>query len=712
MLRSMAGLLVIVALAASAALAADGLVLKPGCVEVVAADCPADAAAAKLDPTAFAAGELSSLLAEAFGRDVPVVAAPTGSRMPIALEFDPSFARDDVRLVVETGGVRIVSGAARVYGVYEFLERFAGMRFYFPGPLGTIVPRRGRLEVPYGVIDVRPDYAQRSNNMSFGLNGDWYGVASDVADREEARRLHRLACARLRIAPRIPCCHGQNDFKILQRFGTTRPEYFALLKDASGRLFRDDATSTRGGHKGQLCHTSGVWDEFYRDAVRRLAAGERYIDVMAQDGMQKCLCEKCRAAYSKDPNDPNYATELIWGNTVRMANRLAAEGRGGYVTQMAYTPYKRIPPFAVPSNVLVMVASRGPWAKSDAAALAREKAGIRVWARALGHKVWLWTYPGKYNRNRHPNVPQMTPRAYGEYYASLSDAIFGAFAEGRTDKWIYNYLNYYVQSKTFWNVKTDVDALLDEHYRLMFGAAFGEMKAFYEALEDIWIDKVAGHVVETPEGPVTRPPTEHEMWNKIYSPKVLDWFKGLFDAAEAKLAPGSMEAKRLAFIRRQFYDPLRGESDVYLDRVDVARNEARRAREPNRSILKGTRFDAPEAIVLDDSSPSSRSYSQSLRGLLKPNTRYRVSYFMKMTNVVAGMRKSGVGGGVCVDLYDGTKGSVYPPSAERTGTRDWLYYSYDFTTSPEIGSSPHFRIRLLGASGKAWFRSVRIDPLD
>ena len=200
----------------------------------------------------------------------------------------------------------------------------------------------------------------------------------------------------------------------------------------------------------------------------------------------------------------------------------------------------------------------------------------------------------------------MTPRAYGEYYASLDDAIFGAFAEGKTDKWIYNYLNYYVKSKVEWNTKLDLAALLDEHYRLMFGAAAKEMQTFYEMLEDIWLNKVAGNVVQTDVGPVTRSPTEWEKWFYIYSPSVLGEMEALFKRAAAKLPDDSMEAKRLRFIKEQFYDPLRGESDKFLNKVDALRNSIRREGRENRSILKGTRFDAPDEFVLDGEWPRAK----------------------------------------------------------------------------------------------------------
>ena len=510
---------------------------------------------------AFAAQELKELLGEAFGAEIPVVGKATGAKKSIALEFDAAFERDQIRLVTTKDGVRIVNGEAKVYGVYEFLERYAGMRFYFPGPLGTIVPKRTSLAVPEGTVDVKPDYTQRSCDMSWGLNGPWYSLKHDgEADRTEAGQLRALAAARMRLAPRLMCCHGlEMGFHFLKNYGKDHPEYFALLKAPDGTVYRDNSADSKwGGHHGQLCHTSGVWDEVYRLAVERLKAGEKTIDVMAQDGMQKCLCDKCQAAYSKDPDDRQWATDLIWGRTIELANRLTADGIGGAVTQMAYSPYNRIPDMEFPSNVLVMVAVNGAWSMANPERLARESGQVRAWAEKMGHKVWIWNYTGKFGTKiRNPDIPPMTPRAIGRYYASLSDAIFGSYMESRTDRWIYNYLNFYVYNKVSWNTKVDVDALLDEHYRLMFGAASAEMAEFFGRFENLWMDGIMGRglLIETPMGPVAQPPTNEVIWNEIYSERTLVAIDALLCAAASKVPAGSLEARRIALFRREYLEP-------------------------------------------------------------------------------------------------------------------------------------------------------------
>jgi hypothetical protein len=271
----------------------------------------------------------------------------------------------------------------------------------------------------------------------------------------------------------IPCCHGQNHARLRERFAAAHPEYFALLKTWDRKEpYRDVEEKSASHFTGQLCHSSAVWDELYEDArsylsgesasVRRIPSrwrkGEcdwgrnmlhgRYVDVMCQDGFQPCQCGKCLAAYDRNAANGNYATELVWRQTVRLANRLDDAGVGGIVTQMAYPPYGNVPAgVEIPDNVRVMVAETGPWSWGNAAMAARFRERIAEWSAKCRRPVWLWTYPRKGGALSAPDIPQMAPRAFYGCFSSVAPFIFGAYAENESDRWIYGYLNTYVMMK-------------------------------------------------------------------------------------------------------------------------------------------------------------------------------------------------------------------------------------------------------------------------
>jgi hypothetical protein len=117
---------------------------------------------------AFAAAELQHFLKQGAGINAPVVKAPTGGKLALILG-DNALSRAaglDVKKLATEGFFIKRSGnhifllgeddpdadprknrwrmwmkRGTLTAVYDFLERFAGVRFYFPGEMGTVVPR-------------------------------------------------------------------------------------------------------------------------------------------------------------------------------------------------------------------------------------------------------------------------------------------------------------------------------------------------------------------------------------------------------------------------------------------------------------------------------------------------------------------------------------------------------------------------------------------
>ena len=142
---------------------------------------------------------------------------------------------------------------------------------------------------------------------------------------------------------------------------------------------------------------------------------------MPEAAFAPCYCKGCQASYGEAfaRNDPDYASELIWGVTAEIGNRLIKEGVPGNITMMVYPPYKRVPDFEIPSNVWVMVSETGPWSLTNPDDLKKQYDEIRAWRRKTGHKVWIWTYPSKYGELMIKGVPCVGPPAGGGYRAGL-----------------------------------------------------------------------------------------------------------------------------------------------------------------------------------------------------------------------------------------------------------------------------------------------------
>ena len=543
---------------------------------------PADAPYA----TRLAADELNFFLAGALGAPLPVVAKRTagktaielggGVRVPSGRDAYAIAASSNVVCiaghdddVVDVGKTAALPDEApwqpcfrrgTLFGVYAFLERFAGVRMYFPGELGTCVPRAARIVVPEGRVEESPAFSVRRYGYADGP------VAADVLAGMDETAFKRLNWYRLRMETHhLRCCHGAKTH----------------------------------------CLSPETWDALYTNACAVIADGAArrqqgdpvVFDAMPKDGftwLRHCTCGWCEGNIPFSDTDVGFATDLVWRRTAALASRIGAKFPAARVSQMSYIPYARIPTNDIPGNVDVFVARRGPWAEGTAIG-ARERGEISCWHAKLGRKVSLWNYPDKvecWNLEMR-DVPQLAPRAWAGYYRAVAPHVTGAFAESESDRWLYNYLNYYVFSRLCWNPSSDVEAILAEHHRRMFGAAARQMAEFFDTLESCWM-KVVAKPCDTPLGPgVCEAPTDNELRTKIYSPEVLSRLASLLSSAASKVADGSLEARRIDVFRREWLMPLRERFTVRVGLVsDVHVGDGNDASDLRRALRL---FDAKKA---------------------------------------------------------------------------------------------------------------------
>ena len=720
---------------------------------VVAPDAP--------PATRFAAAEMTNYLSRVLGHAIPVVTAPTKGRYAIVLgtnawsraaglrpetlprdsycvKIGPDRAyvagcddpaRDLARQIAQ-GSIILHCEHATLFGVYGFLDRHAGVRFYFPGELGTVVPPSPSIRLPEGNYSVTPRFARRDCYLSGA--GPYPGV--DPNDTKAQRRAKAVYSLLLREeTDRISCCHGQNRFKIAERFSETHPEYFQLRKNGT----RCIGTKFEHNWMGrQLCHTSKVWDIFREDTLARIRKGERYVDIMPQDGMSACMCENCQRVFNTDDFSlaSGYATELIWSNTVAVAKAITDAGLDGGVSQMAYGTYRNIPSVDIPENVKVVLAVGGPWSESHPDIRDKQIAFVRSWAEKLGRPVsWIWTYPMKnYGRLQARDVPQVAPRAFAKFYTLAEPYIDGSFVESNVgESLVQNYLNFYVFSKLAWDGKIDVEQVLAEHHRLMFGAGAPHMARFFDALERKWIGEIAvpSLIGETEIGPMLYGPNEIDLWQKIYSQAFLDELNRFLQAAAASVPAGSLEARRIAWIREELYERTARHQKEFMGMLSPDVERARRAAAKDARVVAESGADwkgwgLPKNALRDGTAVGLVADGRVYVGFrligaaaLKPNTKYRLSYFLK-TDKLERRDPKGGGNGACMEVEQyGKKYSALrmPAATYWNGTRDWIHQSVEFTTNDDVVQLPGYKanlwLRVFNSTGTAWFDGVRLEEI-
>ena len=699
-------------------------------------------------PVQLAAEEMTNFLSRVFGKPVPIVRKINPAKATIVLGtnawsaaagIDISKLKCDGYIFKTSGNTLYIAGEdddasirrcrdgnayarGTMMGTYAFLEKHAGCRFYFPGELGEVVPRRDSISVPDLDFTDAPAMAER--RYSCHEAGAWY---DETLDKKTVSRLKNLNACRLRLASRAHYRpHGLRFFRYGHRFKETHPEYFMLQEDGTRYLYDTEAWPHYKNCK--LCFSNTDLREIIYQDVKayitkqppqsrglekwgRAMWGNKYVGVQPEDGWSPCQCERCKAAYRKDLGN-SFATDLIWGLTKELAERLTAEGLDAVLLCSSYSAWTEPPDFDLPPNLAVCVSGGGPWEARKPEKLEQNLAMLEKWTKKLGHAVLNWTYPGKYMTLRIPIVPQITPRAWGAYYKVaapyISGEFAGSYANTSTDRFLYDALNFYVFSRVAWDPTVDVDAILDEHYRLMYGAAAKDIQEMFETFEDIWLDKICGKTVHTNIGPQMLPPSEFEIWTAIYSPAKVEAFLAKADAAAAKVAPASIEARRIALVRTEILERLMDKAKEYCENLSVEREKAARAARNPVNLVENFK---PVTITVDNSMTNKPFYCVKYPIPLRQGCFYRISFFAKGENVRPYASRGGVQGIPWADEAMNV-GTSFPRNGA-TGSFDWVHFvtEYYVPITGIVNFKPEVDLRLFFATGTVHFDGLLVEEV-
>ncbi len=429
-----------------------------------------------------------------------------------------------------------------LFAVYDFLEKNLGVRWYWPGSLGEIVPSHASVYVDNVDYRENPDFEYRF----------CYGYWLDDPDfqREESSLWWRRQ--RLGGAGYAPATHSFASY--VARYGQTHPEYFALQKD--GKRLLD---TTHGGH---ICLSNKEFQKILiEDIINTFRAHPDIytISVMPGDSFERycCQCAECRAKYEEAEKSfpPGHATFIrasgkhswiVWEYVNEVAREVGKVFPDRYIGCCAYASYYLVPRnMKFEPNVAVTVCRGNAdlyfWEEKD---IQRSHAHLAEWAKNT-RLLFTWEYPCAAQAYGNPvifphGVNQEVKRlkksgvkgCIVEYTPSYEPARYG----GEYTGWMRENLTTYVLFKSLWKVDTDVDKLVEEYCRDLYGPAAKPMKKFFLLLEEIWKNGNHGF----------KPYYENwsNIWTYLYSAEKKEKLITLLNQA-SKLAPEGIYNQRV-----------------------------------------------------------------------------------------------------------------------------------------------------------------------
>ena len=367
---------------------------------------------------------------------------------------------------------------AVVYGACELLERL-GVRWYMPGPLGTVMPERETVVVPELDITSRPSFPMR-----------WVGSREWAYRNKCNGRIGGGAGNAWGFNIRPGVYHADYTLLPLSRYFAEHPEYFALVRGE-----RSDHPDTK------LCVSN---PDVVREVARNMGAlldEDPTIDLIGlspTDGTNYCECPDCVAMddVEERPADQRYSRRmLLFYNAV--ARELALTHPEAKILAGAYHWYNQ-PPVdetipAEPNLALVVChyteyCSMHEIERADCPPNARYRDLLGRWQTLIPDIYFYEYYYTDGFRQLPCNLVHAVRRDIPYFHREGYKGLYTQYGN------IWNtLLNYYVAAKLLWDVDADVDALLEEFYAGFFGEAAGPMKAYFELLSRV-LDETDQHL--------------------------------------------------------------------------------------------------------------------------------------------------------------------------------------------------------------------------
>ena len=344
-----------------------------------------------------------------------------------------------------------VNPSGTLYAAYELLERL-GCRWYWPGELGQVVPRRATLAleafetVQVPSLEDRQIYISGEKpSKSPTHNKD---VSAETTAWQRRNRLSLPAVTPLRVGHDLTGCFDGEDIE-----------------------------------------DPGLFEKVVRNRLDAIEAepDRRWFGLGLPDS--DCRVTEVQAMDLHNPWTLEYhATDANLGFINRVAAKLLEKHPGrkfgflAYVNFMAppiaVKPHPSLAPYIAPiESCRRHIAGSGECWGRDAVLQT-----IRQWCE-LSDKVSVWDYEPNFLVDAGIPMPCVS-RIRAELPMMHRAGLRGFFSQ--TQLSVMNTgPNMYIRAKLFWNVNADVDRLLDEYYTDLFGPSAETVRRYWDALEQM-----------------------------------------------------------------------------------------------------------------------------------------------------------------------------------------------------------------------------------
>jgi hypothetical protein len=383
---------------------------------------------------------------------------------------------DGFQLCTRPPYLLVIGGSQRgvLYGVYELLEKYGGIRWY--SKKFSMIPKRrdwslseiNDIQVPaFAIRDIFYYDVLRDSDFAARMRSNGHG-----------RKLDKRHGGNLYYAGRM--CHTFYDIMPPKEFYAKHPEYFSEWHGGKRR-----------SQHGSLCLTNPDVLKIVSERVIKMLDKDpnaSFVDLSATDGGTPCICRKCSAI---DKREGTYA-----GSLINFCNQVAAKIEKKYpnvsIETLAYADTKtQTPPRFLKTrhNVIPRVCSvrcdfsrpvdDSPYKENGK--FVKEMAG---WKK-VSDKLLVWDYVTNFYHYLAPFPNFNSLQGNMKYFKSNNVAGILSLGNYSSPHGEFAELRAWIISKLLWNPNADINKLYDDFFQGYYGAAASYIRKYFDELQTL-----------------------------------------------------------------------------------------------------------------------------------------------------------------------------------------------------------------------------------
>jgi hypothetical protein len=391
----------------------------------------------------------------------------------------------------------LYSNEGTAYAVADFLERFVGVRWYWPAEAGgRTITRTTDLAVPPVHYSDAPVFQMRNHHPRDGYGGTWKSRWFDK-DQQPPRPAIAKDLKVLPLTTTLLCLRAGNTWPSLtkvhepQRFWSRGQNWrkqnealFAIRKD--GKPSDVLCYSSQAAFDFLISGCEDTWDK--GKGVSWVT--EQHLSISPGDEPMNCQCPECQKLW--DPNAPSHGSisgqaSKILGTFVKKAcEEVKKRWPEKKVVFLPYWNYALCPAgIDFPDNLRIEMCSSAMAGLRQPELRKLIDQDIRAWAKQAGGKISTWEYTTWVTGWTH--APVQFPHVAQDYYRANREILVGSFINGENiPEWSRNAPTLYCIMKVLWNPDVNIDAILDEMCIRLYGKGAVSARKLLGLMCDRW----------------------------------------------------------------------------------------------------------------------------------------------------------------------------------------------------------------------------------